>query len=206
VQVRKNEINLRHDAVNKLIQCYAQHANAITQHEPSGLSAESSQIRPDCRIILDSLTLLVDATIVHPTAKGKLESTTDAERIMNKPLGCASEAAQSKRSKYSSMALYQGAQFIPFAMETYGGMEQSCMQLMKEIGTFAVDHESAWSRKEIIDNCLQAIAIAVQRGNAAAAITGALTYRTGGYKQQGNKYIVMSKGREKYSGQYGDDQ
>jgi hypothetical protein len=197
VQVRKNEINLRHDAVNKVIQLYAQYANAIVQHEPSGLSDESSQIRPDCRIILDSLTLLVDVTIVHPTARGKLENEKEVERMCQKSLITASDAAQSKRNKYRSMASYQGAQFIPFAIETYGGMEKSVMELLKEIGTFAVDHESAWGRKEIINNCLQAMAIAVQRGNAAAAITGSLTYRTGGHRSEESKQKYMSRGREK---------
>jgi len=197
--MRKNELNIRHDAVNRAIQYYASLANAIVQNEPSGLSGESSQMRPDCRLILDSLTLLVDTTIVHPTARGQLDNPAQSEQLCTIPLHTAATAAVAKQNKYQAMSLLQGAQFIPFAMETYGGVHPSCWQLIKEIGTFAVDHESAWSRREIIDNCLQATAIAVQRGNAAAAITGTMTYRTGGKKTEDKMHKYMSKGREKWT-------
>jgi hypothetical protein len=133
-----------------------------------------------------------------------LDNNATYEQLSAIPLATAATAAVAKKKKYSEMSLLQGAEFIPFAMETYGGVHPSYWQLIKEIGTFAVDHESAWGKRDIIDHCLQATAIAVQTGNARAAITGSMTYRTGGNSSAGTTRKYMDKGREKWTPTFPD--
>ena len=46
------------------------------------------------------------------------------------------------------------------------------MDLINEISVFASEDLAAWSKEEIIDDLTSAIACAVQRGNAIAALSG----------------------------------
>ena len=51
-------------------------------------------------------------------------------------------------------------------------MRDAALLLIQEISVFASDHFSAWSKEEIVENLNSAIACAVQRGNAIAAVAG----------------------------------
>ena len=46
---------------------------------------------------------------------------------------------QQKTAKYSTMAKAQGAKFLPFAVEMYGGMGKSAKQLLQLINKSARD-------------------------------------------------------------------
>ena len=48
--------------------------------------------------------------------------------------------------------------FIPFAVESFGGLSDSATDLINEISVFASEHLSAWSKEEIIDDLTSAIA------------------------------------------------
>ena len=61
---------------------------------------------------------------------------------------------------------------ITFALESYGGISDSANDLINEISVFASEHLSAWSKEEIIEDLTSAVACAVQRGNAIAALSG----------------------------------
>jgi len=66
VKRRKNELNMRHDQVNRALELYSQHAGIVARVEPSGLT-EDNRIRPDLQLLMDQYNKLVDVTIVHPT-------------------------------------------------------------------------------------------------------------------------------------------
>ena len=87
-------------------------------------------------------------------------------------LKTAHDACENKTTKYIQLAQQHGADFVPFAVESFGGLSDSATDLINEISVFASEHLSAWSKEEIIDDLTSAIACAVQRGNAIAALSG----------------------------------
>jgi hypothetical protein len=163
----KNELNMRHDSANHYLNEYAKLAGMVTRMEPSGLS-EDSRLRPDLQLYMDQINQLVDVTIVHPTCPSHLH-------VAAKQLQTAENAATQKKKKYAQMCENIGANFIPFAIESYGGYSRDALSLIEQIGVFASTHLSAWSKREIMTNLTAAIAISVQRHNAHAALAG---YRT----------------------------
>ena len=62
--------------------------------------------------------------------------------------------------------------FVPFIAETYGGICQQAQQLMLELSVFSLQHSSVWTDEEIINYLKFTIAVAIQRGNASACISG----------------------------------
>lgn len=63
-------------------------------------------------------------------------------------------------------------EFVPFAIETYGGLSDSAITLLNEIAVFASGNLSAWTHEEIIQNLHSAISISVQRGDAIPSFAG----------------------------------
>jgi hypothetical protein len=163
VKRRKNELNMRHDQVNCMLALYALHAGIVARREPSGLSHDN-RTRPDLQLIMDQYNKLIDVTIVHPTCSSHIKQAQTQ-------LKTAHDACELKKNKYNKLAIQQQAQFIPFAIETFGGLSESARNLINEIAIFATDHLSAWSREEIIENLNSSIACAVQRGYAITALS-----------------------------------
>ena len=143
---------------------YSVHAGIVARIEPSGLS-EDERIRPDLQLLMDQYNKFVDVTIVHPTAPSHLKQAQTQLRT-------AHDACESKKNKYKNVSQQHQAEFIPFALESYGGISEAALQLIQEISVFASDHLSAWTKEEIVENLNSAIACAVQRGNAIAALSG----------------------------------
>ena len=139
-------------------------AGIVARKEPSGLSEEDGS-QPDLQLLMDQYNKLIDVTIVHPTCPSHIKQAQTQ-------LKTAHDACQLKRSKYTKLAVQHHAEFIPFAIESYGGLSDPALQLIQEISVFASDHLSAWSKEEIVENLNSAIACAVQRGNAIAAVSG----------------------------------
>ena len=164
VKRRKNELNMRHDQVNRALELYSLHAGIIARVEPSGLS-QDDRMRPDLQLLMDQYNKLVDVTIVNPTCPSHIKQGQTQ-------LKTAHDACEQKRNKYKNVARQQHAEFIPFAIEMYGGLSNSARSLIQQIAVFAADHLSGWSKEEIVENLNSSVAIAVQRGNAFAALCG----------------------------------
>ena len=64
------------------------------------------------------------------------------------------------------MAKTQQASFIPFAVETYGGLGKSARKLIKLMASAAEDKLQRLSEEEVRKELRESVAIAVQRGNA----------------------------------------
>ena len=86
----------------------------------------------------------------------------------NTPLSAATQAEQRKIAKYKGISAAHHAQFVPFAIETYGGIGKSTQRFIRKIATFAHDNQFILSKREIIERIQQEIAITLQRGNARA--------------------------------------
>jgi hypothetical protein len=164
VKRRKNELNMRHDQVNRALALYSLHAGCVARLEPSSLSDDNG-LRPDLQLIMDQYNKLIDVTIVHPTCPSHVKQAQTQ-------LKTAQDACETKTNKYMKLAQQQSADFVPFALESYGGISDSANDLINEISVFASEHLSAWSKEEIVEDLTSAIACAVQRGNAIAALSG----------------------------------
>jgi hypothetical protein len=75
-------------------------------------------------------------------------------------------------NKYNELSQNQNCTFIPFAIETYGGLGNRAQGFLNELSIFAIDHAVIRSRYDIVNGLRYAIACSVQRGNALIAAAG----------------------------------
>ena len=107
----------------------------------------------------------MDVTIVHPTAPSNISHS-------KKSLGQADVAERLKINKYEELSQNQNAIFIPFVIETYGGLGKKAQDFLNELSIFAIDHTTVRSRFDVVSGLRYAIACSVQRGNAMIASAG----------------------------------
>src|SRR3981081_2844036 len=109
---------------------------------PKNLFSESSK-RPDLQIIINHKNYLLDVTIVNPTAPSNLSHS-------QKSLGQANAAEKLKINKYEQLSLDQHAIFIPFVIETFGGLGGKAREFLDELSVFAIDHALVRSRFDVV--------------------------------------------------------
>src|ERR1700761_527783 len=160
------EITLRHDAVVNDLQHGIRAAGGACTKEPTRLSADGDNSRPDLQAVIGAEQVLVDVTIGNPTCQ------TYQDQCSEEQLKCTAMAEQRKINKYSAMAEIQNAKFIPFAVEMYGGLGRSAKKLLKMISKSARDQMLMWPYHQIIQNLKGEIAVSIQRGNAIAILAG----------------------------------
>ena len=158
------EISTRHHQVVATIERCAKLAGAIVVSEPKKLFSETAK-RPDLQIVMNHKTYLLDVTIVHPTAPSNLQHS-------QKLLGQAEASEKLKKNKYDELSQNQNCTFIPFVIETYGGLGKRAQGFLNELSIFAIDHAVIRSRFDIVNGLRYAIACSVQRGNALIAAAG----------------------------------
>ena len=62
--------------------------------------------------------------------------------------------------------------FIPFVIETYGGIGGKAQEFLSELSVFAHDHLTTYSHFDVVCGLRYAMACSVQRGNALIALAG----------------------------------
>ena len=81
----------------------------------------------------------------------------------SRSLALAHRAAAAKQVKYSAVASTQRAHFIPFAVETTGGITQEASQLIDQLSFASKDHLTLPSHHPFAHSIFASIAIAIQR-------------------------------------------
>jgi len=81
-------------------------------------------------------------------------------------LAAAHKGEAEKKAKYAAMTKAQRAEFVAFAVETYGGMGKGARKFINKIASGAQDRLLGVSAMEIRRELEESVAIAVQRGNA----------------------------------------
>jgi hypothetical protein len=190
---RKNTLTDRHDAVNKAIRAFASYAGIVTREEPYAFrererekenenKSNGNDMRLDLKLYMDTEETWVDTTIVHPGAVSHLRYAR------RKQLACADIAVSKKQSKYRNIVFNAdgpyAARFLPVAFESYGGWSNNAKELISSIRMYAIDHSYSKGEQEDVNEqsriAVQSIAIAIQRGNARAAMQGMHAYARGG--------------------------
>ena len=116
--------------------------------------------RSDAVIYTPSTTYLLDVAIPHPTSPSYIN------KAKNQPaLTIAKAREKEKHHKYDNIAKQQEATFIPFVMESYGGIGVEAMQFIKILAGFIATnlHISNISAQQLI---CRRLSVALQIGNA----------------------------------------
>ena len=158
---RSSGRHLRHNLLNDAILRALQSANVPSVREPPGLSRTYAK-RPDEATLVPWLRgrcLLWDATCPDTLAPSHLHQSAAAS-------GAAAALAERKKNdKYQVLSITY--EFVPVVIETLGSWGESGLALVSEIGrrmaVITGDQRSTAFLK-------QRLALAVQRGNAAAVL------------------------------------
>ena len=156
---KRREINARHNAVLLALYSHVRYAGGAATMEPPRLSADS-RIRPDLRIVFPNQHILTDVVISHPTCPSHIVAASA------KQLATAEQAAVIKHNTYDQLAIGLQARFLPFSVETMGGMSKEAVELVEQIGLACRDHLTLATHESIAKGVRASVACAVQRGNA----------------------------------------
>jgi hypothetical protein len=162
--LKRLSINTRHNMVAQILSTWATRAGLSTVLEPYYLFEHQNNKRPDVQIVGHGDNIIVDVTVVDPT------SHTHVTGSSNATLHTAMKLEQRKITRYSAEAKRHGFTLYPFALETYGGWGPTASKLLKHIYSMAdtmSEYSRCWSSKEISRGIVDAVAVAVQKGNAA---------------------------------------
>ena len=76
------------------------------------------------------------------------------------------------------MAEAESASFVPFVLETFGGFETQALKFVSEVTSLAKENLSlANAELDFRGSMVRSLAIALQKGNAHVALSGALASR-----------------------------
>ena len=163
----------RHDSVVRLLADLFRKAGAAVriEHRPF----DGKRVRPDLEIVIPEQTLFVDVAITHPAS---------ASRNASRPLHYTRIAETQKEVKYTTLARALGANFRPFCAESFGAVGEKAAEVLKLLRSFISTSIAAPSLWSLPSFASQAIAIAIQAGNAHAVRTGAFKSRAEGIIRQ----------------------
>jgi hypothetical protein len=87
--------------------------------------------------------------ITHPTARSLLEYS------VRESLGAAKQGARSKSLKFEAFSRAQGATFVPFVVETFGGFCKEAVSFISTLATFSGLHSQVWTAEEIYNPAVE---------------------------------------------------
>ena len=122
-KLKRRSLNRRHDAVQNGLARYARSNSCIVSITPKRADSKV----PDLRVVMASGAVQVDVSGTHPLApsiEGKVHGVAGHALVMRE---------NSKTSKYKDFAESQGDTFSPFAIESYGGLGEKALDLVKAI-------------------------------------------------------------------------
>ena len=122
-KLKRRSLNRRHDAAQNGLARFARSNSCIVSITPKRADSKV----PDLRIVMANGAVQVDVSGTHPLApsiEGKVHGVAGHALVMRE---------NSKTSKYKDFAESQGDTFSPFAIESYGGLGEKALDLVKAI-------------------------------------------------------------------------
>ena len=192
--ITRSKANIaRHNLILHRLALWTRRANITTEIEASHLSS-NNRLRPDLVLTMKSGMKIIDVAVVHPFTQAKLHShssaqthTTDstdeegrsladsnttsnnesnADERRNGGMSATEAVEKMKRRKYATLIRDYGASFSTAVAETTGGLGKEFRDLLDDIAHEALGNESGWEKEEMIAGATQAVAVAIQIGNA----------------------------------------
>jgi hypothetical protein len=160
-----SEVTTRHNAVRDALWHGVLTVGGQAVREPVGLHLEDGR-RPDLQIVFPGEHILTDVVVSHPLAPSLIE------RASGGATRTAQYAQERKRTKYEKTAAFHEARLLPFAVESFGGLAPDAVTLLKELSRAGEEHLGLWPRDVIVRQLLGSVAVAVQKGNAMAVLSG----------------------------------
>ena len=151
----------RHTAINELIQRSLATAGVPAQLDPSGI-CQSDGKRLDGATVAPwrcGKALVRDATCPDTFAASHVMLAT------SKAGAIANQAEERKRAKYAELLV--SYHFVPVAIETSGVIGQGALSFIREVGSRL---QAKNGEPQSHHDLKQRIAVAIQRGNAAAVL------------------------------------
>ena len=158
-QARK-AVTQRHNEVVDAIYRIALAVGAIADKEPRGLHRDDNR-RPDLQLFFPGQHVITDVVVSHPLAPSYVANT-----YAMRSLGVAKYRERRKHAKYDELAAHHGAQLLPFAVETLGGLAPDAQRLLTVIAQSGEAHLSIWAKDTISRHLQDTVAIAIQRSTA----------------------------------------
>jgi hypothetical protein len=165
-KVQGGEQIRRHNGVVNALYKTALIIGAQVAREPVGLSAGDGR-RPDLQIVLPGRHILTDVAVCHP-----LTQRVTKHGLAWTATGVAREKERTKRKKYSGTATLHGAEFLPFVIETCGGMAPDALTLIRALADAGQQYAAMWPRNDVIRHIISSVAIAAQRGVVMTYLAG----------------------------------
>jgi hypothetical protein len=159
------EVTTRHNAIRDALYHGVLTVGGQAVREPVGLDLEDGR-RPDLQIVFPGEHILTDVVVSHPLAPSYIERAAGASARV------ATHWQEAKRNKYKKTAANCEARLLPFAVETFGGLAPDAVTLLKALSRAGEEHLGLWPRDVIVRQLLGSVAVAVQRGNAMAVLSG----------------------------------
>ena len=170
LQLRASGHSFRHDLVKQALASVLRRAGAaVTVEKATGRGLR----RFDLFMAAGARTIALDVTVVHSNTPGRLGAALGLARV-----GAAVAMAERNKCEgadgYVQEAVNAGAEFVAFAMDTYGHMGKQAKEFLNAIPAFATPGADArgLSPEELRELAKHAVAIALQKGNALAYIEG----------------------------------
>ena len=149
---KSREITLRHNTIVQTLYHHTIHAGGAAVKEPRHLSTETRK-RPDLQIVLPNRHILTDVVVSHPLAPSYFRATGNEHLIK------AKHAAAAKCRKYAEVADSQQADFIPFSIESTGGIGKEAADLIDQLCTASRDFLSLPSHHPFAHDVFSSVAI-----------------------------------------------
>ena len=165
-RLRREEITVRHDSVNRALYRCALLMGLPARLEPAGLDPDTDK-RPDLLLSLPGRLIITDVSIAHPLAPGTVRARTS-----HSTLGCTRHMEGVKRRRYADLVARHHYQLHPFVMESCGGMGPAAERLVEIMAEAGEAHLRIWAKEDIVRELIESVAIAVQRGTAVSYLHG----------------------------------
>jgi hypothetical protein len=159
-QGAQKAITQRHNEVVDALYRIALAVGAIAEKEPRGLHPQDNR-RPDLQLFFPGQHIITDVVVSHPLTSGYVNSRYALQR-----LGVAKRQQRRKHAKYDKLVAHHGAELLPFAVETLGGLASDAQRLLTVIAQSAEEHLSLWGKDTISRHLQDTVAIAIQRSTA----------------------------------------
>jgi len=158
-------ITHRHNAVLNVAYLYTNAVGGVAVKEPRDLHSDDGRV-PDLQMLIRDKHWLSDVYVINPMAPSYRQQAAQRQ------LSAAGLGEYRKEHKYHGTALAHGATFVPFVVESAGGLGEGAVQIIEEIVLASRDNNTLVHHKIVSQQLKAAIGIAVQKGNAIAMIVG----------------------------------
>ena len=152
------DFTTRHDSLCNVLARHIGLLHAEVVNEPTDEFVDSD-LRPDLKVSLHQQVYYFDFTVAHPLTESNLIS---AQAV----LGTTMRSEGIKDDKYLDFCKQLGAEFVPFAFETYGGLGAKAKKFLSSLARFARENSHVIPPGEIMNSLRYSLAVVLQKGNA----------------------------------------